>query len=59
LKAVDDLFEREVNDAVKNDIHEEGSSSDEESSIMSAPKYIGIKEQSIKMVVEEEVKNDE
>jgi hypothetical protein len=26
---------------------------------MSAPKYISLKEQSMKMVVEEEVKNDE
>ena len=52
MKAVDDYFEREVNHAVQND--QEESSSDEESSEISAPKN---HKQEMR-VVEEEVKND-
>ena len=52
MKAVDDYFEREVNHAVQND--KEESSSDEESSEISAPKN----HKHEMRVVEEEVKND-
>jgi hypothetical protein len=54
LKAVDDLFEREVNEAANKEVD---SSSEEESSEISAPKNHILIEQVMKEA-EEEVKND-